>query len=251
LESNKTDYRKEDTALAFSADYRPYRHLATNCRLEELLVNVGPGTNKELPSTESVFGPSEAPGIDVQSNFLIGGCAAEMDFRDYPGDPHKGARAAGGYERYFAQEDDRFSFHRFSALAEQYIPFFNETHVAAIRVTTALTTHSKDQAVPFYLQSTLGGSNTLRGFQRYRFYDENFLLFNAEYRWEVSTQFDAALFYDYGSVFHRPGDIDLFSMESSAGFGLRLKDSNNVVARLDMGFSREGFQVWFKFGRVF
>jgi hypothetical protein len=60
-----------------------------------------------------------------------------------------------------------------------------------------------------------------------------------------------ALFYDYGNVFHRPRDIDLFSLESSAGFGLRIKDSNNVVLRLDTGFSREGSQVWLKFGRMF
>jgi hypothetical protein len=60
-----------------------------------------------------------------------------------------------------------------------------------------------------------------------------------------------ALFADFGKVFHRPEEITLFRMESAAGFGLRFKNRTNVLARLDTGFSREGVQVWFKFGKLF
>jgi hypothetical protein len=40
-------------------------------------------------------------------------------------------------------------------------------------------------------------------------------------------------------------------METSAGFGFRFKNNHNIVARLDTGFSREGFQIWLKFGKLF
>jgi outer membrane protein assembly factor BamA len=215
------------------------------------LLNVGPGTNNSFASTESVFGPEEAPGIDVQSNYLIAGCTAEFDLRNLPADPHRGTYAAAGYWRYSAHSHDQFSFHRFFATAEQYIPYFNEKRVVALRAITELSFHSEDQVVPFYLQSTLGSDTTLRGFRRYRFYDENSIAFNAEYRWEVNTGFDMALFGDAGKVFHRPGDISLSDLETSAGFGFRFKDRSRMVARLDIGFSREGFQVWFKFGKLF
>ena len=86
---------------------------------------------------------------------------------------------------------------------------------------------------------------------RYRFYDENAILFNAEYRWEITTGFDMALFADAGKVFNRPGDISLSNLETSAGFGFRFKNREKVVGRLDTGFSREGVRVWFRFGTLY
>jgi Omp85 superfamily domain len=248
---NRTDYRREDTLFDFRAALRPHGHRAPACELGELLLNVGPGTNSSLPSTESVFGPEEAPGIDVQSNYLIAGCTAQFDLRNLPDDPHRGTYAAAGYWRYSAQSHNRFSFHRLFATAEQYIPYFNEKRVIALRAITELSFHSGDQVVPFYLQATLGGDRDLRGFRRYRFYDENSITFNAEYRWEINTGFDMALFADAGKVFNRPSDISLSGLESSAGFGLRFKSRSRIFARLDNGFSREGFQVWLKFENVF
>ncbi|HYR44437.1 MAG TPA: BamA/TamA family outer membrane protein [Terriglobia bacterium] len=248
---NRTNFRREDTLFDFRVGLRAQRHLALACRLGELLQNVGPGTNRSLASTESVFGSAEAPGINVQSNFLIGGCSAQVDLRDLPEDPHKGTYAEATYDRYYAGSHDPFSFHLFSAVGEQYVPFFNRKRVIAIRAKTELSFHSGDQAVPFYLQPTLGSDTDLRGFRRYRFYDENSIALNGEYRWEINTGFDMALFVDGGKVFHRPGQISLSRLESSAGFGLRFKNRTSVVARLDTGFSREGFQVWLKFGKLF
>jgi len=40
-------------------------------------------------------------------------------------------------------------------------------------------------------------------------------------------------------------------METSAGFGLRFNVQNATFIRIDVGFSHEGFQVWFKFNDVF
>src|SRR5206468_4808185 len=113
-----------------------------------------------------------------------------------------------------------FSFNRFSAVSEQYIPFLNRKRVLAFREKMDLSFHSDNEVVPFYLQTTLGGSTDLRGFRRYRFYDENSLSFNAEYRWEIYTGLQAALFADAGKVFNKPGQISLTGMQTDAGFGL-------------------------------
>src|SRR5262249_10897845 len=158
---------------------------------------------------------------------------------------------AVNFDRYSAQESSVFSFNRLSAVGEHYIPFWNQKRVIALRGSTILNFHSDHQVVPFYLQPTLGSDTELRGFRRYRFYDENSIALTAEYRWEISTGLDMALFADSGEVFHRPDDFKLSEMDASAGFGLRLKNLRRVVARLDMGFSREGFQVWLKFGKLF
>ena len=248
---NLTDFRREDTLFNLRTTFHIGSHLKPSCRLGELLENVGPGTNEQLATTQSVFGPAEAPGIDVQSDFLIGGCAAELDLRDSPDYPRKGTYALVVYDRYYAQDAGRFSFHRLTNDVEQYIPFFNGKRVIALDEKTWFNFHSFDEVVPFYLQPTLASDTDLRGFRRYRFYDENAIAATAEYRWEINSALDMALFIDAGKVFHQPGQLSLSGMGSSGGFGLRFKTGKTVGARLDTGFSREGFQVWLRAGKLF
>jgi outer membrane translocation and assembly module TamA len=133
-----------------------------------------------------------------------------------------------------------------SADAEGYIPFWNKKRVIALHAGTELSYHRDDQVVPFYLQPTLGGPDDNRGFRRYRFYDENVIRLNAEYRWEVTSGFNLAAFGDAGKVFNNPGQISLSNLESSVGFGLRFTTYKRLLARIDTGFSNEGFQVWFQ-----
>jgi hypothetical protein len=249
---NETDFRREDTLFNLRAMLRErHRHLGQTCHISQLWLNVGPGTDESLPSTASVFGPAQAPGIQTQSNFLIAGCSGEVDWRDTPENSHKGTYVEANFNRYFAEGHDQFSFYRLSMIGEQYFPFFNRKRVIALRGLTALSFHSSNQVVPFYLQPTLGSDTELRGYARYRFYDENSVAFTAEYRWEINSAFDMALFGDAGNVFDRPGQISLANMKTSVGVGWRLKNLRNMAARLDVGVSREGVQVWFKFVKPF
>ena len=55
--------------------------------------------------------------------------------------------------------------------------------------------------MPFYLQPTLGGPDTLRGYRVSRFYGNNSAMANAEYRWEASPILDVVAFADGGKVF--------------------------------------------------
>lgn len=247
---NQTDYRREDTFFNFRAGFHEKRRLRQACQAGKLLLNIGPGTDGSLPSTESVFGPAEAPGIQTQSNFFIGGCSAQIDSRDPAVDPHKGSFAEAAFRRYEAQKTDQFSFSRLSIAGEQYFPFLNRKRVVVIRGRTELSYHSADQVVPFYLQPTLGSDTELRGYRRYRFYDENSLALTAEYRWEINAAFDMEVFADSGQVFHQPGQISLSEMKTSAGFGFRLSNRRNIAGRLDIGFSHEGVQVWLKVGKL-
>jgi hypothetical protein len=250
---NHTNFRREDTLFNFRAGVKTSQDLAEACHIGQLLQHVGPGTSGDLPTTQSVFGPIQAPGIEKQSNYLIPGCSLDVDLRDFPEDPHKGTHVLAAFDRYYAEDASRFSFYRVSVLGEQFIPFFNRKRVIALRGRTELNYHSTNQVVPFYLQPTLGSDTDLRGYRRYRFYDENLLSVSAEYRWEIGTGFDMALFVDGGDVFHRPSQISLFDVKNSFGFGLRFKNQSErrVIARLDAGFSREGFQIWLRVPEFF
>ena len=235
-------------------------------------MNVGPGTSSHIAPTPSVFGPAEAPGIDEQSDFFRAGYFIDFDYRDIflearryidtpPPDSRRfrdifldarqGTRVIVGYQQYFDLVHDRYSFGRLVADVEHYLPFYNKKRVIALYAGTELSYHPEDQVVPFYLQPTLGGPDDNRGFRRYRFYDENLIRLNVEYRLEVCYGFDIALFGDAGKVFNKPAQISLSNLESSVGFGLRFKTPLKAAMRIDTGFSHEGFQTWVQFNYLF
>jgi len=213
-------------------------------------INIGPGTSTVYASADRVYSPAYTPGIDVQSPFSNVGPFLQVDFRDQKADPHRGTNFLTRFS-YYSDQTDLHSFRRWESVIEQYVPFLNEKRVVVLRARSNLSYIRAGQVVPFYLQPTLGGADDLRGFRNFRYYDNNSLLANAEYRWEVAPVLDVALFGDAGKVFSRPADISLANLQTDAGFGLRFKSRGAVVFRIDTGFSREGFQIWFKFSPPF
>jgi hemolysin activation/secretion protein len=101
------------------------------------------------------------------------------------------------------------------------------------------------------MQPSLGGGDDLRGYRAYRFRGNNMMVMNAEYRWEVFSGLDMAIFGDAGKVFTHKSDIGFQDLQSDVGFGFRFNVRNNTFLRLDVGFSHEGYQVWVKFNNIF
>jgi hypothetical protein len=252
LKGNRSNYRREESSLDFSLGFRPTRrYLSVGFSGGYQWINVGPGMEAAFISAEQHFPPSVAPGIDRQAHYLRAGPFLEFDSRDGPKDPHKGTHLLAKFGIFSDRKFDRYSFRQVEGSVEQYVPFFNQKRVIALRAKSILSYPDSGQVIPFYMQPTLGGAADLRGYRRFRFYDDNVFLLNAEYRWEVFTLMDMALFADAGKVFHRDGDFDLRNLESDLGFGLRFKTRRAVVFRIDTAFSHEGFGLWITFDHVF
>jgi len=249
--SGRSNFRLEDTAYEVTAGVKPVERLRLGGTAGYLAVNVGPGGDSRFVSTEKIYSQAGTPGIDQQADFWRGGVFAQYDWRDNPGGPRRGGNYLLRYSRYSDRRQQVQSFGRLDLEVQQYVPFFNERRVIALRAKSVLTDDSGRRQVPFYLQPTLGGSEDLRGFRPFRFYDDHMMVFNAEYRWETFSGMDAAVFADAGKVFHRRQQWNLKDLESSVGFGLRFNVQNSVFMRIDVGFSHEGFQVWVKFNNVF
>jgi len=106
--------------------------------------------------------------------------------------------------------------------------------------------------MPFYLMPTLGGKDTLRGFREYRFRGPHAILGQVEYRWEIWSGLDAALFYDAGKVADRRGDLNFKDLERDYGSGFRFNTNEAIVFRVDAGFgSRDGKHLYIVFGGNF
>jgi hypothetical protein len=247
--TGRTDFRLEDTAVDGTFGVRPVKGLTLAASAGYLLNNIGPGSDRRFAPAESTYSPQQTAGIDVQSNFLRTGGFAQYDWRDNP----DGARRGGNYFVQFNDFRDRTfgvsDFRRVDFEAQQFVPVLNERRVFAVRARTSLT--YADRPIPFYMQPSLGGGDDLRGYRPYRFRGDNLMVMNAEYRWEIFSGLDMALFADAGKVFDRKSQFSLKDLESNVGFGFRFNERNRTFLRLDVGFSHEGFQVWVKFNNIF
>ena len=85
----------------------------------------------------------------------------------------------------------------------------NQRRVFAVPREIGADLRRRRPAIPFYMQPSLGGSEDLRGYRPFRFRGDNLLAMNAEYRWEVFSGLDMAVFADAGKVFTRKSDFSL------------------------------------------
>ena len=242
-------YRLERTSFDADAAFKPADFVRLGLTGGYLQFNVGPGPPGD-DSTDQVYGPEVTPGILRQTDFWRAGGFVEVDYRDIVGGPRSGGFYSARFLYYDDQRIDLHTFRRLDLEVQQYIPFFNDKRVFALRGRTAMTWSIDGQSVPFYMQPYLGGSEDLRGFRTYRFYDDNHVILNAEYRWESFPGLDMALFFDAGKVTPRRTQINFHGLETSYGIGFRFNGRNKVFLRLDFGFSREGYQIWFIDSRI-
>ncbi|MEW5978638.1 MAG: BamA/TamA family outer membrane protein [Acidobacteriota bacterium] len=252
LKGARTNYSRERSETSLRLGWKPNpRHLELGVVGGLLWFNVGPGIAKGIASSEEAFTAGRTPGIQEQTDFLRVGSYLQFHSNDNPNIMYQGTRVRAGFDYYRDRHFRSYSFRLLHGSIEHYVPFLNHKRVLALRARTAISYANANQSVPFYLQQTLGGPNDLRGFRNFRFTDYNSLVLNAEYRWEVAPPLDMALFADGGKVFRDPGQLNFRDLESSVGFGFRIKGRSSVITRIDFGFSREGFRLWFRFSDLY
>jgi hypothetical protein len=185
-------------------------------------------------------------------DFLRSEVSAEINTREPRGNPRQGSRLALAYQRFDDRDGSRFDFDRVEADVQHYISLYKQRRVLALRGFASVSDADSGSEVPFYFQRTLGGPDDLRGFRRFRFRDRHMLLLQAEYRWEIFTAMDGAIFYDAGKVASRLEDLDLSDLESDYGIGFRFGTRNGVFLRVEGAFGSSGGPHFiFRFGHVF
>jgi hypothetical protein len=248
---DRSDYNAHGGAVGGTVTARPLPALALGTSVEYLWPRTGTGANGSLPPVEEVFPTSALPGFLDPTDFLRSSAFVEVDYRE-----PLNARKGGWYRLSVARHDDRtdgrFTFTRTDVDLRQYVSFLSERRVLAGRAFVATTEAAGGSQVPFYLLPALGGNDTLRGFRALRFRGPHALLLQGEYRFEIWSGLDGALFYDAGKVALRRSDLDLKDLERDYGFGFRFNTDNGVIVRFDAAFgSRDGRHLHVVFGGIF
>ena len=194
------------------------------------------------PSLEELFDPAGVPGFETTTDYLHYGATVELDLRDTTV-PEAGVVLRGEVAQYDDRDLNRFDFNRVAAEVQVHVPLGVRSRLLALRARTSRSIADSGGEVPFYLMETLGGGSTIRGFREFRFRDARTLLLSAEYRWELWTYLDFALFADAGKVFSESSEFDLHDLETAVGFGLRGHGPGGTVIRFDLARSRESIKV--------
>lgn len=214
--------------------------------------DIGRGRLPDLPDIRDLH--ESVPGVLGRTQAVWNRIDAVLDTRDSPEIPTRGVFLDVYYE--IAREilGSQVDYQKFGFDARSFFPLYDTEWVLALRLAGQIV--DGDQ-VPFYIRSSLGGRNTLRGFPRGRFVDSNMVVGSAEIRWtpfgfhlmEVYTQFQVAAFVDAGRVFAPGEEIDLVSLHAVAGGSIRLVVPNSsLVASLDLGVGNEGPAVFVHLG---
>jgi surface antigen Omp85-like protein len=252
LVDDRVSFKFDGRQIESRAVAKPFRGVSLGTRIGRIDVSVGSGTDRRFPSIEERFTDSDAPGLGQQPVFLYGDLFGAIDRRDQPGNARAGGYYGLAWRRYSDRELDRYSFRLIDADLQHFFPIFDKKRVFAVRGRLMSTKADAGNEVPFYFRPTLGGSESLRSAQDFRFRDNHSLFMNFEYRWEAFSGLDMALFTDLGKVTARVRDVNLRNLRRAYGIGMRFNTYRSVFLRIDVATGGgDGFHYFFKFSKAF
>ncbi|MBQ0067794.1 MAG: BamA/TamA family outer membrane protein, partial [Phascolarctobacterium sp.] len=169
-----------------------------------------------------------------------------FDNRDNTMDPHEGKRLAFSIENSQGLGGD-FGFVKYTVDTRYYFRAGGES-VWALNLMGGYASGD----LPLSQRFTMGGSETLRGYEDDQFRGNSMLKGTLEYRFPIIKKIQGVLFNDNGYAWDKRFEdkFDLGKSKSSVGVGLRINSPLGPI-RLDYGWGSNGGKFHFSFGGQF
>ncbi len=169
-----------------------------------------------------------------------------LDSRDNVYDPHEGKRISYSIEHAGFMGGD-FDFTKFTADYRYYYRAGGEA-VWALNLGAGYA----DGNMPLSQRFSMGGSDTLRGYEDDQFRGNSMVKATLEYRFPIVKKVQGVLFTDNGYAWDKrfQDDFDFGLIKNSFGVGLRINSPLGPV-KLDYGYGDEGGKFHFSFGGQF
>jgi hypothetical protein len=271
--NNSVKFSQRDTSagIEIKAPFPEVSWLSFGGGVEGLWPNVGGVTASNVVSIQQQYTEQTAPGLATQP-FLMHEQIYLNPHRRFLRQFNLDYNLA--YHLYQDTGTGHYSFRRFEAHVDHF--FYpekkkhggvNEQNYFAVRWRYSVSDASASNAVPFYLQETLGGSDidnrpTLRAFKDYRFRGPDLMMVQAEYDRKLCQEckpckegwmrtacghLGLLLAYDAGKVALRKSDLDFSGMHQSFGGGFTIYMGKDVVFRIAVALGGgEGTHPYFQ-----
>ncbi len=169
-----------------------------------------------------------------------------LDSRDNIYDPHEGKRISYSIEHAGFMGGD-FDFTKFTADYRYYYRAGGEAVWAL-----SLGAGYADGGMPLSQRFSMGGSDTLRGYEDDQFRGNSMLKATLEYRFPIVKKVQGVLFTDNGYAWDNrfEDEFDFGLIKNSFGVGLRINSPLGPV-KLDYGYGDDGGKFHFSFGGQF
>jgi outer membrane protein insertion porin family len=142
-----------------------------------------------------------------------------------------------------------FDFNKYIAEVRHYFKI-NDDHVIALRVNAGYATGNVSEANQF----SVGGADTLRGYDDDQFKGDKMATASAEYRFPIVKKVQGVIFSDVGKVWSDQGstayDHGSLGIKASVGVGVRVSTPIGPI-RLDLAKGDQGMKTHFSFGGQF
>jgi Omp85 superfamily domain len=258
--------------------YRDFtRQLQGGVFVQVMNTHSGLGNAQDPAITDSFSGLSNQsglewiPGLLSTTQILSYGGYVELDARDNSKDLTRGydiyvrAASSDGMKTNAAFSD--YSWLEGEIDARGYVPLLSSRTSLALRSRGQFKNPRGGSQIPFYDLSYLGGREYVRGYQSYRFRDNDLLMFSAELRQTVYKKtdhrgVDVFAFADSGQTWgDARSSIDtsilaiqhfsFSSWHSGVGGGIQYRHSTAFAARLEAARSNEGVKFYASISRGF
>jgi hypothetical protein len=260
IDSSRDDrslYELTETELPILVDLPLGSGLTLSAQLNTLFAASDPSF-----TFTSRFSPATAPGIDASTTHLVPGLA--LSYRSP--DVLYGFSGEGrvSYEAYQTLSGGSFTFDRVEArMAVRYgieeqafvpasFPFLRSllgTSTFSVDANLVVSEPRSGNAVPFYLQPTLGGGdinneNWLRSYVNYRFRAPSTFAFGASYERRLIDPLGFSVFGQWGTVGQDVDDLDLDDLKPSVGVSLTVRLGGKALLDISFAWGDEGFRSY-------
>lgn len=233
-----SSYALEKTTAQLHLGYRISKKVKINAFAQFEQNGIFEGRDKDDPSLIEV--PRDSlPGLGTRIKLGAFGLMLSIDSRNSTGQTTAGwqIEMRAGISDQLSR--NQFKYWQLSVDARRFVHLFYK-RALVFRIAAERMRPLSGKEIPFFYLSELGRRETIRGFTRGRFRDNDMLLASLEYRYPIWHYFDAVLFGDAGQV--SPNLTDRFSFDNFAfsfGGGVRVRTSKGLVLKLEIGVSTD------------
>jgi hypothetical protein len=261
-ESSRHDrslFELTETELPLLADFPLWQGLTVSGQLNTLFAASDPSS-----TFTSRFSQATAPGIRASTTHMVPGLAVSYRSPDVLYGFYGDGRVS--YEAFQALSGGSFTFDRVKArtvlhygiedlpFAQASFPYLRSllgSSRFSLEANLVISEpRSGNNAVPFYLQPTLGGGdindeNWLRSYRNYRFRAPNTVAYGVSYERRLIDPLGFSVFGQWGKVAEDVGDLDFNHLKYSVGVGLTFRLGGRALIEFSVAWGgNEGTQTY-------
>lgn len=250
-----TTYRMETTQVGIQGGYEFSPTIDLSGDFDYKHVKISSHVHDNKSDIASIFGPN-VPGLSGD-NLLGYTMTLRRDTRDSKDDATQGS-----YQQFLVRYTDGVNhsqarYFTYQLDMAKYFQLASPRRIFVARLFAECNDEVDHGTIPFYNMAKLGGegsnpreSETSRAFVYNRFYGEDALLVNFEYRYTVMEyrgfKLKTALFSDTGQVFEKISKFQFSDFRESYGVGFYLSYAKNTVVNFSVAHGDEGTRFYVK-----